>query len=216
MESKFDRERREMVEEQIQRRGIHDPAVLKAMLEVPRHSFVPEGVSHYAYVDSPLSIGFGQTISQPYIVALMTQAAELAPDSVCLDIGTGSGYAAAVLSKIASKVYSVERIPELAEKAEEKFKELGYTNIHVKTSNGTLGWPEKGPYDAILVTAGAPFVPESYASQLKTNGRIIIPVGDVLGQELLRLRKTPAGTLTKELIEYVRFVPLIGEQGWNS
>lgn len=201
-----------MVEQQIRRRGISDPATLQAMREVPRHLFVPPDVLQYAYDDSPLPIGLHQTISQPYIVALMTQSAALTPDAVVLDIGTGSGYAAAVLSHIVQKVYSIERIPELADRAALLLKD--YENIEVTAGDGTLGWPEKAPFDAIIVTAGAPVVPESLLKQLKEGGRLIIPVGDSLSQRLLRLRKTAAGRFTREIIEHVRFVPLVGEEGW--
>ena len=165
-EEKAERER--MVARQIRPRGIDDQATLNAMLEVPRHLFVPSALRSAAYEDGPLPIGEGQTISQPYIVALMTQAAELDRESVVLEIGTGSGYGAAVLSRLAKEVYTVERIPALAIQAEKVLKECGYDNVHVKVENGTLGWPDKGPYDAILVTAGAPFVPEPFSSQLKT------------------------------------------------
>lgn len=210
----FQAQREAMVEQQIRRRGIKDPATLQAMRDVPRHLFVPPDLQKYAYEDSPLPIGLDQTISQPYIVALMTEAAQLAPEARVLDIGTGSGYAAAILAKIVSQVYSIERIETLAMQAAARLKELGYGNITVKAGDGTLGWPEAGPFDAIIVTAGAPVVPESFKSQLKEGGRVIIPVGDGLSQQLLRLRKGPKGEYTRELIEHVRFVPLIGEQGW--
>ncbi len=203
-----------MVEQQIAKRGIKDPATLKSMRTVPRHLFVPDHLRESAYEDRPLPIAAGQTISQPYIVGLMTEAAELKSDIDVLEIGTGSGYAAAVLSRIVKEVYTVERIPELAEKAEAAFKEAGYDNIHVKVANGTLGWPEHGPYDAILVTAGAPTAPESLIDQLKIGGRLVIPVGDSVSQQLVRYRKNVDGSLDQEILEYVRFVPLIGEEGW--
>lgn len=206
-------QREAMVEHQIKRRGVNDPATLKAMLEVPRHLFVPPDLQKFAYEDSPLPIGQGQTISQPYIVALMTQAAELAPDAAVLEIGTGSGYAAAVLSRIVAKVYTIERLEPLALQAETQLKELGYDNVIVKAGDGTLGWPEAAPFDAIIVTAGAPVVPASFLSQLKEGGKVIIPVGDALSQQLLRLRKNK-GQFQREMLEHVRFVPLIGEQGW--
>lgn len=203
-----------MVDNQIRRRSVSDKAALAAMLEVPRHLFVPENIRKYAYEDSPLSIGHGQTISQPFIVALMIQAAQLEPDAVVLEIGTGSGYAAAVLSRMVKDVYTIERIPNLSAGAGKVIKQLGYSNVHLKIGDGSLGWPEKGPYDAIIVTAGAPVVPDSFLNQLKTGGRIIIPVGDAISQQLLRLRKTSNGQLTQEILEWVRFVPLIGKQGW--
>ncbi len=209
--------RKAMVEEQLRRRSIKDEAVLKAMLEVPRHAFVPEKMRHYAYEDGPLPVGFGQTISQPYIVALMTQAAEVNPQSTVLEIGTGSGYQAAILSRIAKEVYTIERIKPLADHAEAVIRELKYDNVHIKFGDGTLGWPEKGPYDAIVVTAGAPIIPESFMSQLKPGGRVIIPVGDAISQELWRLRKqTATNTYSRELLEFVRFVPLIGKEGWKE
>lgn len=214
MDQDFSFLRQRMVREQLEPRGIDDPAALAAMRTVPRHLFVPISLANYAYSDSPLPIGEGQTISQPYIVALMTQAAQLNKSSKVLEIGTGSGYAAAILSCIAKQVYTVERIPELAEKAEKLFLELGYTNIKVLVGDGSLGWPENGPYDAIIVTAGAPVVPQSFLTQLNIGGKVIIPVGDSLSQQLLRLRKTKEGEYSRELLGLVRFVPLIGEQGW--
>lgn len=205
-----------MVREQLVPRGIRDAATLAAMETVPRHLFVPSDARSYAYSDGPLPIGEGQTISQPYIVALMTQAAELTPASIVLEIGTGSGYAAAVLSRIAQEVYTIERLPHLAERAEATLKEIEYQNVHIKVDDGTLGWAEKGPFDAIIVTAGAPTVPAAYVEQLKPSGRIIIPVGDSFAQHLLRLRKTKDNLYTQEILEYVRFVPLIGKNGWNK
>lgn len=214
MQDQFTEQRLAMVENQIKRRGILDEATLNAMREIPRHLFVPPQLANAAYEDSPLPIGEGQTISQPYIVALMTQAAKLTPDAVVLEIGTGSGYAAAVLSRIASAVFTIERIEALARKSQELLKELGYANVTVRSGDGTLGLPLAAPFDAILVTAGAPVVPESFLSQLKEGGRVIIPVGDALSQQLLRLRKNAEGRYDHERIESVRFVPLIGEQGW--
>lgn len=215
MKDDFDKLRQKMVELQIQRRGVKDPLTLKSMLQVPRHLFVPHFLVGEAYEDGPLPIGEGQTISQPYIVALMTEAAEVKQDAIVLEIGTGSGYAAAILSRIASKVYTVERIESLGETAKKRFNELGYDNIEVKIGDGTLGWPEKGPFDVIVVTAGAPIVPSSLVSQLKDQGRLIIPVGDSISQSLLRIRKMPGGKTTQEILEAVRFVPLIGKEGWE-
>lgn len=208
--------RKRMVIEQIIPRSINDRATLAALEEVPRHLFVPLESQLEAYSDTPLPIGEGQTISQPYIVALMTQAAELNSTSVVLEIGTGSGYSAAILSRIVKEVYTIERKKGLADKAAETLKELGYENVHVKVDDGTLGWPEKGPFDAIIVTAAAPSVPTLYSSQLKLNGRIIIPVGDTSSQHLLRLRKHSDEHFSREILEFVRFVPLIGKNGWQE
>ena len=199
-----------MVERQLLPRGIHDEKVIAAMLQVPRHQFVPERLQDEAYADGPLPIGEGQTISQPYIVALMTEAARLKPTDKVLEIGTGSGYQAAILAKIVKEVYTVERIASLSQHAQKTCEALGYTNIHFKIDDGTLGWPEHALYDAILVTAGAPELPQALLEQLAPHGSLIIPVGDTTSQQLLRITHT-----TQELIELVRFVPLIGEQGWS-
>lgn len=203
-----------MVQQQLVPRAIHDRRTLESMLHVPRHLFVPPEIVPYAYEDSPLQIGSGQTISQPFIVAQMTQSALLDPESVVLEIGTGSGYAAAVLSGVCKEVYTVERIPELATESRKRLEGLGYSNVHVKLDDGTLGWPEHGPYDAILVTAAAPSVPQALIDQLKEGGRLVIPVGDRLSQQLLRLTRQQGGSNKEENLGPVRFVPLIGEQGW--
>lgn len=203
-----------MVQQQLVPRAIHDRSTLESMLHVPRHLFVPPEIVPYAYEDSPLRIGSGQTISQPFIVAQMTQSALLDPESVVLEIGTGSGYAAAVLSGVCKEVYTVERIPELAAESRKRLEGLGYSNVHVKLDDGTLGWPEHGPYDAILVTAAAPSVPQALIDQLKEGGRLVIPVGDRLSQQLLRLTRQEGGSIKQENLGPVRFVPLIGEQGW--
>ncbi len=216
MQNSYEAQRKNMVEMQIRRRGIIDPATLQAMQEVPRHLFVPENLRPYAYDDGPLPVGSGQTISQPYIVALMTQAAEIAPGSIFLEIGTGSGYAAAIASRLAKEVYTIERIPALTEQAQVIINQLNYDNIYFKIGDGTLGWPEKGPFDAIVVTAGAPVIPESFLPQLKVGGRVIIPVGDAISQQLWRLRKLPDNTYFREMLEFVRFVPLIGKEGWQE
>jgi protein-L-isoaspartate(D-aspartate) O-methyltransferase len=217
MEIDFTKLRHELVDQKIKRRGgIKDPATLAAMRTVPRHEFVPPQIQAMAYLDSPLPIGEGQTISQPYIVALMTQLAELEPDSIVLDIGTGSGYAAAILSRIAQKIYTIERLPMLTENAQTIFKKLGYSNIECKVGDGTIGWKEKGPFDAIIVTAGAPVIPETLLMQLKIGGRLIIPVGDAFSQELFRIRNLGEDKHSREIIEAVRFVPLIGEEGWKT
>lgn len=207
-------ERNSMVEKQIQARGIKDPFVLEALKKVPRHEFVPPDFITAAYEDTPLPIEHGQTISQPYIVALMTEAAQITPTDTVLEIGTGSGYAASIISQIAKQVYSIERIEPLGKKAIGCIQKLGYQNIEVKIGDGTLGWPEKGPFDVIIVTAGAPVVPSSLTAQLKEGGRLLIPVGDAIMQHLLRIRKKN-GRLNQEILEAVRFVPLIGKQGWQ-
>lgn len=203
-----------MVEKHILSRGIKDSATIKSLLAVPREEFVPLALRRHAYDDSPLPIGEGQTISQPYIVALMTSSIQLSPYDTILEIGTGSGYQAAILSRIVKKVYTIERIPELGEHASNLFKELGFSNIEVKIGDGTLGWKEKGPFDAIIVTAGAPQVPQYLKDQVKVGGRIVIPVGDTLSQRLLLLHKVSEQEWREQVLESVRFVPLIGDQGW--
>lgn len=214
--SDFEHERKLMVEQQISGRGIRDPRVLTSMGIVPRHRFVSSELQSRAYDDHPLPIGEGQTISQPYIVALMMAAAKLTPESRVLDVGTGSGYAAAVASRIVHDVYTVERIPILTQRAQQLFQELNYTNIFSKTDDGSLGWQENAPYDAIMVAAGAPEVSDALRQQLKVGGRLIIPVGDSFSQQLLRITRRDEKTFTQEILDLVRFVPLIGEQGWRS
>lgn len=199
-----------MVVSQIAARGITDEHVIDAMRKVPRHRFVPDSVAAYAYEDQPLSIGEGQTISQPYIVASMTQAAKVGPGSRVLEIGTGSGYQAAVLAEMGCEVFTIEKVPSLALSAKHTLKECGYENVEVKEGDGTLGWREKSPFDAILVTAGAPHVPEELIAQLAENGRLIIPVGDRSSQQLKCVTKS----LSEDVLEYVRFVPLIDQDGW--
>lgn len=204
-----------MLRAHLQGRGIRDPAVLAAMAAVPREAFVPPEMVAAAYADGPLPIGAGQTISQPYIVACMTEALELSADDRVLEIGTGSGYAAAVLSRIAATVHTVERLAELAESARERLHELGYTNIAVHVGDGTLGWPEQAPYDAIVVTAGAPHIPLALRDQLASGGRLVIPVGPTpYLQTLVRLRRLGAHDERIEELCDVRFVPLIGAAGW--
>lgn len=218
MKTDFTALRHKMVQDQIAKRGVLDPAVLAAMREVPRHLFVPLETLQYSpeqvYGDYPLPIGEGQTISQPYIVALMTQGAQIDSNSKVLEIGTGSGYAAAILSRIAKEVFTIERVHPLVERAKLSLAEAGITNVQVFEGDGSLGLPQFAPYDAIIVTAGAPVVPESFLGQLKVGGRVVIPVGDSLSQQLLRLRKLPDNSYTQEILELVRFVPLIGSQGW--
>ncbi len=209
-------ERRQMVEKQIARRGIKNEAVLNSMLTVPRHLFVPFYLQDYAYFDRPLGIGEEQTISQPYIVALMTEILEPAPTDRVLEIGAGSGYAAAILSRIVSMVYTVERIAKLAKEAQSRFYALGYNNIRVHIGDGTKGWPEEAPFDKIIVSAGAPSVPKLLCSQLKPGGRLVIPAGDRDRQKLLMVQREPDGSFTEKDFGLVCFVPLIGKEGWDG
>jgi protein-L-isoaspartate(D-aspartate) O-methyltransferase len=210
-----DRER--MVATQIEARGITDPLVLAAMRAVPRERFVPATLARFAYEDRPLPIGEGQTISQPYIVAVMAQAAGLKPGARVLEIGTGSGYGAAVLSRIAAEVYTVERVRSLVEEARDRLAGFGYANVHVLEGDGTLGWAEHAPYDAIVVTAGGPRVPEALLSQLAAGGRLIMPVGSgARHQRLVRVTRTEASEYRYEDLEEVAFVPLIGAEGWTE
>ncbi len=201
--------RKRMVAEQLKARDITDPRVLAAMAKVPRHLFVPPNLAPLAYGDHPLPIGSGQTISQPYIVALMSQWAEVAPGDKVLEVGTGSGYQAAVLAELTDKVFTIELLPELAKQAAEHLKTAGYPQVKVKTGDGYRGWPEAAPFAAILVTAAAPQVPPDLAAQLQEGGRLVIPMGAAGGdQTLVRLRKVK-GELKEEERLPVRFVPLI-------
>jgi protein-L-isoaspartate(D-aspartate) O-methyltransferase len=207
--------RAEMVERNIAARGVRDALVLEAMQKVPRELFLPNNLREFAYEDSPLPIAGEQTISQPYIVAFMAEALMLKGGEKILEIGAGSGYAAAVLSEIAANVYTVERIGQLADKAAATLADLGYNNVHVLHGDGTRGWPEHAPFDAIVVAAGGPQVPESLKEQLKIGGRLVIPVGaDQRSQELVRVTRISAKQYRSEDIADVRFVPLIGEEGW--
>ncbi|MFP4661976.1 MAG: protein-L-isoaspartate(D-aspartate) O-methyltransferase [Halanaerobiales bacterium] len=213
----YKKSREKMVKKQLKRRGINDKKVLEAMSEVPRHIFVTEKYLDYAYEDSALPINAGQTISQPYIVAKMIQDLRPERDASVLEIGTGSGYAAAVLSRVCEKVYTIERHEMLAEQAISRYDQLGYDNIEVKIADGTLGWKEKAPFDRILVSAGAPVVPEELSSQLSTDGIMIIPVGkNKRFQQLYRISKLSENKIKTEELEAVRFVPLIGEEGWGE
>lgn len=207
--------RERMVATQLAGRGIHDPRVLDAMRHVQREEFVDPGSEPYAYEDRPLPIGGGQTISQPYIVAFMIEALQLQGGEKVLEIGGGSGYAAAVLAHIASAVFTIERIPDLAGLARRNLAASGIGNVTVRCGDGTEGWPEEAPFDAILVSAGAPIIPATLKSQLKIGGRMVIPVGsEPTSQELLRVvRSSESGDAT-EVLTGVRFVPLIGTQGW--
>src|SRR3954452_8355935 len=209
------RARDRMVNIQIAGRGVRDPLVLEAMRRVPREAFVEPGFEEFAYEDGPLPIGEGQTISQPYIVALMIEAAEVRPGDRVLEVGAGSGYAAAVMSRIADRVYAIERIPSLGEAARCRFERLGYDNIELRVGDGTTGWPETAPFDAILVAAGGPDVPPALKEQLAIGGRLVIPVGeDLHDQTLLEITRTSETAFEVEDMGTVRFVPLIGEQGW--
>ena len=212
----FEKRRAQLVERYIAHRGVRSQLVLSAMESVPREAFLPVELREFAYDDSPLPIAEGQTISQPYIVAMMTEALELQGGEKVLEIGTGSGYAAAVLSRIAKDVYTVERIGQLAEKSADILSKLGYGNVHVLHADGTRGWPDHAPYDAIVVAAGGPQVPESLKSQLKIGGRLVIPVGaDRRLQELVRVVRASEHEYTTEELADVRFVPLVGAEGWT-
>ena len=212
----FTKQRRDMVEHQIAARGVRSELVLEAVYKVPREEFLPSSLREFAYEDTPLPIAEGQTISQPYIVALMADALLLRGGERILEIGTGSGYAAAVLAEIAAEVYSVERIGQLAEKAAAKLAALGYDNVHVLHGDGSQGWPEHAPYDAVVVAAGGPKIPESLQSQLKVGGRLVIPVGtDVRAQELVRVTRVSRTEFRREDLADVRFVPLLGKEGWE-
>jgi protein-L-isoaspartate(D-aspartate) O-methyltransferase len=213
-ERDWERERRDMVRWQIAARGVKDEQVLEAMRVVPRHRFVPAHMRGSAYRDSPLPIGQGQTISQPYIVAYMTAALQLTGEDKVLEVGTGSGYQAAILSHIVRQVISVERLPRLAEEARRKLSELGYSMVRVVVADGTQGWPEDAPYDAIMVTAASPEVPDPLRQQLAEGGRLLVPVGPRHTQELVRVRREGDAFHREDLLG-VAFVPLIGEHGWD-
>ena len=197
------------------RQEISNDRVLAAMARIPREIFVPEEVRHLAYEDRPLSIGLGQTISQPFIIALMTGALQLSGKEKVLEVGTGSGYQAAILAELARQVVSTERLAPLAETAQQVLNKLGYTNVKVHLARKTLGWPEEAPYEAIIVTAGAPAVPPELLEQLKVGGRLVIPVGSRYDQDLLKVTKRSKGNLTENL-GACRFVPLIGEGAWEE
>ena len=206
-----------MVDEQLARRGVRDARVLVAMRETPREAFVPELLKSRAYDDGPLPIEAGQTISQPYVVALMIEAAELTADDRVLEIGAGSGYAAAVMSRIAAQVYAIERHGELAESAAARIQRLGYDNVELRAGDGTHGWPERAPFDAIVASAGAPAIPHALKEQLDIGGRLVMPVGDTPRlQTLLKVRRTSATTFVEEDLGAVAFVPMIGEHGWRE
>lgn len=213
--NKYERQREEMVKRQIEARGINDIGVLGAMRNVPRHRFVSEALRDQAYGDFPLPIGDQQTISQPYIVAEMTQALQLGAEDRVLEIGTGSGYQAAVLAEIAYRVYTIERIHSLLIRARRIFDELHYHNIITRLGDGTKGWPEEAPYDGIIITAGAPRIPDALIAQLAPGGRMIVPVGDQHSQELVKVFKDEKG-IHRTNLGGCRFVKLIGEHGWQE
>jgi protein-L-isoaspartate(D-aspartate) O-methyltransferase len=214
-EKELEARKERMLSEHLLARGIRDAAVVKAMREVPREAFLPPGMERFAYDDGPLPIESGQTISQPYIVAYMIEALELLGQERVLEVGTGTGYAAAVASRCAAEVFTVERIASLAENARHRLQTLGYRNVLVHLGDGTLGWKEHAPYDAIVVTAGAPEVPGELLEQLAFGGRLVIPVGSTPHlQTLVRVRRQAKGDYRREELRQVRFVPLIGEQGW--
>lgn len=216
-DASFENSREQMVSQQLIGRGIHDPLVIAAMRQVPREAFVDEGYRQYAYDDGPLPILEGQTISQPYVVALMIELLRLSPTDKVLEIGSGSGYAAAILSRIAAEVFTVERVSSLVEYARKNIDSLGYSNVHVKQGDGTLGWPEFAPFEAIIVAAGGPSIPTSLKEQLAIGGRLIIPVGkEQRSQRLVRVQKTAEEKYKEKKLSYVRFVPLIGDQGWEK
>jgi protein-L-isoaspartate(D-aspartate) O-methyltransferase len=207
--------RHRMVDTQIAPRGVSDPRVLAAMRRVPRHRFIPSHLWDQAYGDYPLPIGEDQTISQPYIVALMTEILELKDTDKVLEVGAGSGYQAAILAELANRVFTIDRVASLLAQAEKTLHSLGYTNIKTRVGDGTLGWPEEMPFDAIIVTAGAPQVPRPLTEQLSLGGRLVIPVGDRWSQTLTCVRKTKEG-LKFEYHGGCRFVRLIGEYGWEE
>ncbi len=204
-----------MVKKQLIPRGISDQRVIDAMLRVPRHLFVSESMIDSAYDDMALPIGEGQTISQPYMVAIMTELLELKGPEKVLEIGCGSGYQAAILAELSREVFSVERIGILADRASARLRSTGYANVRIRTDDGTLGWPEEAPFDRIIITAAAPSVPEPLLEQLADNGIILLPVGDRFSQQLLKIRKTGDRTIEEYHTPCV-FVPLIGKHGWQD
>jgi protein-L-isoaspartate(D-aspartate) O-methyltransferase len=204
-----------MVDSQLIPRGINDKRVLDAMRKVPRHLFIDESQWYKAYEDMALPAGEGQTISQPYMVAVMTQLLEIKGEEKVLEIGTGSGYQAAILAELSGEVYSIERFQALSDRAREVIRNLGYENVHLKVGDGTLGWPEAAPFDRILITAGAPEIPKPLIEQLSEGGVIVAPVGDRFSQQLLKITKQK-GELSREYHTPCVFVPLVGEYGWKG
>lgn len=215
MDETLARAREQMVQYQLKARGIRDERVLEAFRRVPREEFVPPDLAHRAYTDNPLPIGQGQTISQPFMVAVMTEAAKVQPGEKVLELGTGSGYQTAILLELGARVYSIERISELFQLAHDRLSRLGYTNWTLKQGDGTLGWSEFSPYDAILVAAGAPDVPRPLLDQLAVNGRLVIPLEEDFSQILYTVVRTEYG-FARHRGERCTFVPLIGQHGWRS
>lgn len=213
--SQFEDARREMVARQIEQRGIRDERVLQAMRSVPRHLFVPEEYVNASYKDEPLPIGERQTISQPFMVAAMAEALLLKESERVLEIGAGSGYQAAIVSRLAQEVIAVEAQPELVSSARERLARLGYTNVRVEQADGSMGWPQDAPYDVILVTAAAPSVPPPLVEQLADGGRLVLPVGGAENQELIRITNNQ-GRTSQESLYACRFVPLVGRYGWQD
>jgi len=214
-ESDYQRERLAMVEDQLRRRGISDPRVLEAMGKVPRHLFVPGDYQDSAYDDRPLPIGEGQTISQPYMVAIMTQSLGLKGRERVLEIGTGSGYQAAILAELARELYTMERIPGLTQNAQKVLREQGYQSISFRTGDGSKGWPEEAPFDGIIVTAAAPEIPQTFKSQLAEGGRLLIPTGPRYTQTLYKLTRQGDRFIEEDITGCV-FVPLVGDYGWEE
>ena len=210
----FDAQRTRMVEDQLKARGITDPRVLAAFRKVPRHQFVPAELEQEAYADRPLPIGGGQTISQPYMVALMTSRLRLQGHERVLEIGTGSGYQTAILAELALEVFSVERLPELLASAKTRLEGLGYLNVHLTPGNGSLGWPEHAPYDAIIVTAASPDIPPPLLEQLAEGGRMVLPIGGPSAQTLVEAEKRQGAVRHLEIAGCI-FVPLVGQYGWR-
>jgi protein-L-isoaspartate(D-aspartate) O-methyltransferase len=215
MTQDFQKERVAMVEEQLRPRGISDLRVLEAMAKIPRHLFVPGNYQLAAYDDRPLPIGEGQTISQPYMVAVMTQSLGLKGEERVLEIGTGSGYQAAILAELSKEIFTIERIPLLIERARKVLRELGYTNISYLTGDGSKGWPEKAPFDGIIVTAGAPDTPQTLKSQLGEGGRLVIPTGPRYTQTLYKVTRKGDHFIEEDITGCV-FVPLVGDFGWKD
>lgn len=212
---KWDARARAMVETQIRRRGVRDERLLEAMARIPRHLFVPDSLREYAYEDGPLSIGEGQTISQPYMVALMTECLGPGPRDRVLEVGTGSGYQTALLAELAGEVYSIERVHSLSEGAARRLSDFGYRNVRLFVGDGSLGLPAHAPFDGILVTAGAPEVPPALLEQLAPGGRLVIPIGGAYHQTLFRITKGPE-EFQREPVTGCVFVPLVGAQGWEE
>jgi len=204
-----------MIQDQLTARGIRDPRVLEAMGRVPRQEFVDPGLASQAYLDHPLSIGMKQTISQPYMAALMTEALELSGNEKVLEIGTGSGYQTAILAELSQKVFSIERLTALSNRARRILYHLGYVNVTLRIGDGTVGWPEEAPFDAILVTSAGPQIPPPYIEQLAKGGRLVVPRGSENQQELVRVRKV-RNRMTEEVLSDCRFVKLVGTFGWGS